>query len=291
MKNLIVNGNNVSSDLATYTYTFPIGAQPTFKKGDQIALSSLSMYYSWPSITSSIGNNTFSYKWWVGDVLTTFSVTIPDGNYTVSELNAFLQYTFVSNTHYMLDSSGDYVYFMQLTSNSTAYAIQLDISPIPDTADATTLGYTLPSGASWTKPTDTAYPQFVVGSTDFRYIIGFNAQTFPTSTTAASYSTVTSKTSDFTPQVTPVSTVVVTCSLVHNSASIPDTLMYSFSPDVSYGSLITLQPAYPTFMDIQPGKVSEFSVTFLDQDFGRLKIKDSNVVVMLTIKDKSEAVG
>lgn len=291
MKNLIVNGTNVSSDLATYTYNFPIGSQPTFQKGDQIALSSLSMYYSWPSITSSIGNNTFSYKWWDGGSQTTVSVTIPDGHYTVDELNAFLQYTFIQNGHYMLSSSGDYVYFMQLSKNSTAYAVQLDVSPIPNSADATTLSYTQPSGVTWSLPTSTAYPQFVVGSTDFRYIIGFNAQTFPTSTTATSYSAVTSKTSDFTPQVTPVSTVVVTCSLVHNSASIPDTLMYSFSPDVSYGSLITLQPPYPTFLDVQPGKVSSFSVTFLDQDFDRLKIKDSNVVVMLTIKSAKEMAG
>jgi hypothetical protein len=292
MRTLIVNNANVSSDNATYTYKFPLGAQPEFKKGDQIALSTLSMYYSWPSITSTIGNNSFTYKWVDG---TTNTVTLPDGYYTVADLNAYLQYTFVNNKHYLTTSTGDYVYFLQLSANTTRYAVQIDYSPVPTAAEVANVslscyGWALPSGAGWALPGSTTYAQITILSNGFRNIIGYNAQSIPTSTTAGGGFADGTKSviSDFTPQVTPVSTVVVTCSLVHNTASIPDTLLYSFSPNVSYGSLVYLQPAYPSFIDIQDGKVSEFSITFLDQSYNRLNIKDNNVVIMLSWRSKGE---
>jgi len=192
----------------------------------------------------------------------------------------------------MTDSNGDYVYFAEFSANTTRYAVQLDVYPVPVSADATTFGWSQPSTPGWTLPTAYAngqYPQITITSNGFRDIIGFDAQTFPaTLANPTTNTTVTSMISDYTPQVTPVSTVVVTCSLVHNTSSIPDTLMYSFSPNVDYGSLISLQPSSPVFTDVQPGKVSEFSITFLDQSYDRLLIKDNNVVVMLTIKSAHE---
>jgi len=282
MKEIILNNTFVSSDNSTYTYRFPLGSQPTFEKGDKIALDSLSMYYSWPSITSSNGNNTFQYVW----LGTTTTVTVPDGFYTIADLNAYLQYVMIANKHYLVDASGNYVYYLNFSTNSVRYAVQLDVSPIPTALPS---GYSTPWGtgtAAWSFPTTSTYPQIIIPSSNsISKIIGFNAGTYPSSTSG---STTYSKISDFTPQVTPVSSVVVTCSLLNNHYSIPNNLLYSFAPNTTYGSQINITPPSKTFVDMQGGKVSEFSITFLDQNFNKLKIQDNNIVILLTIASKDE---
>lgn len=277
MREIILNNTFVSSDNSTYTYKFPLGSQPTFQKGDKIALDSLSMYYSWPNITAANRNNTFQYKW--PGTATPFDVIIPDGFYTIEDLNAYLQYTMIANKHYLIDSNGNYVYYLNFSTNSVRYAIQLDVSPIPTTG-------TQPSSPGWSLPATPTYPQIIVPSTNFRNIIGFNAGTYPSTTTPAT--STYSKISDFTPQVTPVSSVVVTCSLLNNPYSIPNNLLYSFAPNTTYGSQINITPPSKTFVDMQGGKVSEFSITFLDQTFKKLNILDNNVVILLTIASQDE---
>jgi hypothetical protein len=88
--------------------------------------------------------------------------------------------------------------------------------------------------------------------------------------------------------VTPVSSVVVTCSLLNNRYSIPNNLLYSFAPNTTYGGQINIIPPSKTFVDMSGGKVSEFSITFLDQNFNKLKILDNNVVILITIASQDE---
>ena len=285
MREIIINNTFVSSDNSTFTYKFPLGSQPTFEKGDKIALDSLSMYYSWPSITAANGNNTFQYVWPfntspAGPITNT--VTIPDGFYTIADLNSYLQYVMISNTHYLVDASGNYVYYLNFSTNSVRYAVQLDVSPLP-----TSLGtYTYPSGATWTLSGTATYPQIIIPTTNsISKIIGFSAGTYPSTTTGT---TTYSEISSFTPQVTPVSSVVVTCSLLNNRYSIPNNLLYSFAPNTTYGSQINIIPPSKTFVDMSGGKVSEFSITFLDQNFNKLKILDNNIVILITIASQDE---
>lgn len=282
MREIIINNTFVSEDNSTYTYRFPLGSQPLFEKGDKIALDSLSMYYSWPNITSANGNNSFSYTW----LGTTYAITVPDGFYTIEDLNAYLQYKMIANKHYLTTSTGDYVYFLNLSTNSTLYAVQLDVTPI-STATASANSWSLPSGASWSIPSTATLPSITIPTTQsISKIIGFSAGTYPPSGTSTSVTY--SYTSDFTPQVTPVSSVVVTCSLLNNKYSIPNNLLYSFAPNTTYGSQIQIAPPSKTFVDLQGGKVSEFSITFLDQKFNKLKIKDNNIVILLTIAHNDE---
>lgn len=281
MREIIINNTFVSSDNSTFTYKFPLGSQPTFEKGDKIALDSLSMYYSWPSITAANANNTFQYVWPFNSA-TTITVTIPDGFYTIADLNSYLQYVMISNKHYLKDSAGNYVYYLNFSTNSVRYAVQLDVNPLP-----TSLGtYTYPSGATWTLSGTATYPQIIIPTTSsISKIIGFTAGTYPSTTSGT---TTYSEISSFTPQVTPVSSVVVTCSLLNNRYSIPNNLLYSFAPNTTYGSQINITPPSKTFVDMSGGKVSEFSITFLDQNFNKLKIIDNNVVILLTIASQDE---
>jgi hypothetical protein len=287
MRTLILSGKNVVSNgyNDTYKFDFPSGAV-TFKN-DQLALTSISMYYSWENISSSTtgggyNNNAFSYVW----LGTTVNITIPDGNYTISQLNAYLQSQMISNTHYLIDSDGNYVYYLEMVSNSTYYAVQLNAYAIPTSAQASTLSYTQPAGASWSFPATAETPQFVISSTNnFKTILGFSAGTYPSVTQSTNYSIVSN---NGVPQVSPVASLVVQCNLLQNTYSIPSSLLYSFSPNVDYGEQILINVPEMAFVDISNGSYNSLIIQFSDQNLNRVAIQDTNLVILLTIKNKNE---
>lgn len=286
MRTLIISGQNVVSNTFndTYTYRFPVGAVEF--KNDQVAVSSINMYYSWFNITSAdtgsrYNNNVFQYVWYNFAGSATSTITIPDGYYTVSDLNAYLQSQLVANGHYLVNSVGENVYYLELVENATRYAVQFNSYPIPTALPG---GFTNP--AVITFPVVATTPQIIIPSTNnFDDIIGFTAGTYPSPTQTTNYS----KISDFTPQVSPVSSLILSCTLLNNRYAIPSTLLYSFSSaGTTFGSLISIQPPEMSFVDIQDGSYTEFTIEFRDQALRRVAINDSNLVVMLTIRDNKE---
>lgn len=276
---IALNMSNVvsGSTNSLYRYNFPAGGVK-FSGGYKVALQSLSIYYSWPNITVQNNNNTFTILWLGGQA---FTVTIPDGFYTIAEINSYLQSIMVENNLYLIASNGDFVYFLEITTNQALYAVQLNCFAIPTEAQATALGYTHPAG--WTGyPVGSAKtPQFVIPSTNIRNIFGINAGTYP----AAVQSTVYSKASDFTPQVSPVSSVYMLVNLVNNRFGLPNNIIYNFSPNVSYGSQINVIPPTLVYSKIQQGSYDSISVQFVDQNFQALNILDSNVSILLSIHE------
>lgn len=283
MKTVIVTGASLvaNSDNCDYKYKFPVGAVEF--KNKEIAVSSISMYYSWPNIHArKYANNTFTYTWIDGTVVT---VMIPDGFYTVSDLNSYLQNVMadpLGPKHYLVDSSGNYVYYLELLENSVYYAVELNAYAVPTSLPS---GYSLPTGASWSLPTPNAKtPQFTF-SGNFCNVVGFTADTYPQNVQTTDYSV----TSTVTPQVTPVSTVLVGCSIVDNKYTSPDNIIYGFSPSVTYGSQILMQPSELTWIDLKDGTFPDFTLSFRDQSFNTLPIKDSNICVILAVKDKNNS--
>ena len=101
----IVSGSNNSS----LTYRFPNSV--TFDD-HQIAVQSVSMYYSWANINSTtLKNNAFSYSWTIAGSTTTYNVTIPSGLYEISDINNYLQFVFIQNGHYLINTLSQNVYY------------------------------------------------------------------------------------------------------------------------------------------------------------------------------------
>lgn len=279
---LIINGTNVDTNNSNnnrYIYKFPTSAN--FKNA-KIAINSISLYYSWFNISAKITNNTFSYTWYsgAGPTSTTISITVPDGFYTISDLNSYLQSVMISNNHYLIDSSGNYVYFLEFTTNQTYYAVQINSYYLLTSAQASALSYTAPSGWAGYVTTNIT-PQIVIPSSNsIKDIVGFTAGTYPSATQTTNYSV----TSSYTPQVTPVQSLVLTCSLVNNRLSLPNNVLYSFAPtNTSFGSTIASSPSNYNFVDICDGNYSELVITILDQSFKPIIIKDTNLIIQLTI--------
>lgn len=288
MRTIIINGNNVVANTLndTYKYTFPNGAVNF--SNDQIAVASISMYFSWFNITSATtasryNNNTYQYIWTDGGGSTTYTVTMPDGYYEVKDLNAFLQYTMVQNGHYLIDSNSDFVYYLEMVVNPTYYGVQVNSYPLPTALPG---GWSNPAGIVF--PAVASTPQLVILPTNnFGKVIGFNAGTYPAAVQATNYSVL----SQFSPQITPINSIIMTCNLLNNIYANPNTLLYSFNPrGTAFGDLISINAPQFAFVDIVDGQYTDLQIQFFDQNLNRIYINDANLVVLLVIGKKEQYV-
>lgn len=284
MPTIILNSTNiVNSGNNKLVYRFQ-GGGVSFRNND-IALAQMSLYYSWYNINASAyNNNTLAYQWVDG---TTHTITIPDGYYSVSSLNAYIESVMVNNTHYLIDiASGNFVYYMQLQSNETYYAIQFNayVSPLPATIGVT---YNYPVGATWVLPAVGTTPQLIIypfSQSYFGQLIGYSAGSYPaTFPYTTSYSTL----SNIAPELQPVSAVVLTCSLITNPYATNSKSIYSFGiPATQFGQQIIITPAEFTYNRITDGFYNEFFMEILDQDGNPINLKDPQMTILLTIRDK-----
>lgn len=297
MKTLILNAENVveGSSNSKFVYNFPQGGY-TFGDGDVIAIQEIAMYFSAFNITTAYNNNSFSYIWIDG---TTNAVQIPDSFLQIDDINAFFQSVMVANKHYLINSSGQFVYLLELVVNQARYAVQLNSFVISATL-ATTNSWTRPAGATWVLPTNLILPYLVVPSTNsFGKLIGFSAGQYPagaiTGTPPAqvqtpAYTSAQSILSTTAPQITPYSSFLVFCSLVNNRAVIPSQLIYSFTPtNATFGALQVYQPnAELGWNKITAGQYNSFVVEFRDQLGRPVAFQDPNTLITLYTKNEKE---
>lgn len=291
MKTITVAGRNVVPNTNNAVYRVSLTGMPNLLK-KKIAVGKLSMYYSWFNITSSTtggkyNNNTYTYTWPVGP--TTVTVTMPDGFYTVSSLNSYLQSVMIANGHYLIDSSGNYVYYLQWLENSTYYSVQLSSSVLPTSLPS---GYTAPG--SWPGyPGSNVNPQVTISSSNsFKDVVGFSAGTYPSSSAYGAAYDHLSRDDSLVPQVTPVSSVIVTCNVVDNPYSNPSNIIYTFSPDATFGSQINEKPVQYAPVTVKDGQVSDIQLTFYGVTTGSvysyLPIRDTNLLVELVLMDDDQ---
>ena len=277
-KTIILNTSNIveNSNNTKLVYNFPSGGF-TFKN-DMIALLSLYQYFSIFNITSDYGNNSFSYTWFDG---VEYSFTIPDGYYEISDLNSYFQSIMIANTHYMTNSAGQFIYFLEFIVNTSRYAVQINSYPLDADND-----YILPSGASWSVPTTSTLSQFNVNTSGFGEVLGYEIGSYPTSQVG---STTSSFLSSKAPQITPYSSILVSCNLVNNRAVIPSNILSSYTPlGTSIGSLFTFEPNYLQFADVEDGQYTQLVLEFRDQLSRSIIIRDPNMLISLYTETKNK---
>lgn len=270
-KTIILNSTNIvsGSNNTKLVYDFPSGGYVF--KNDEIALQALYQYFSIFNITSVYGNNSFSYIWFDGDE---YVVNIPDGYYEISELNTYFQSIMILNKHYLINSEEQFVYFLEFVTNTALYAVQINSYPLDDTTTDI-----LPDGADWTIPETSSSATFKVNSTAFGELIGYEI---------GSYNSVSSISSKA-PQITPYSSILVSCSLVNNRAIIPSNILTSYTPlGTSIGSLFKFEPNYTLFSDVDDGQYTQITIEFRDQLGRAIVIQDPNMLITLYIKKRNE---
>jgi len=294
---IVMNGTNIVQDGLNNKLVYKFPNSVVFKD-KYIAVSSISMYYSWFNITSVYGNNTFTYTW-NGTTNQTYTITIPDGLWDISAINNYIQYVCLQNGTYW-EVSGTYYYPFELIINANRYAVQLNTYQIPTAATAPA-GATTPS-AGW--PT-VVFNSVVTFPSAFNAIVGYTAGfasannvgggiTFGTATAATNYATVNSVNtisylSNLAPQVQPNSSVLFSLSNINNPYTQPSSIIYSLNSNVGVGELISEKP--PNFMwnKLIDGTYNELRLTFLSPTLQAITINDPNMTILLTIRDKAES--
>jgi len=300
---LVFNQSNISN-LATnsqLTYRFP---NSVVLKDKYIAVSSISMFYSWFNVTQSAQTNTVIFTWDSGNpALSNITITIPDGLYEITDINNYFQYFCIDNGFYWIETAtGNYIYPFEIAVNAQRYAVQLNTFLIPT---STPLGYSIPGNfAGW--PTVTQNP-IISFPTRFNIIVGYSANFTSNNNLGNAYVPPLPSTkvqnfvakdsvgtlsylSDLAPQVQPNSNVLFSISNINNPYTQPSSIIYSLSPSVAVGEQIFQIP--PNFMwnKMINGTYSEIRLNLLGTDLQPLLINDPNMTILLTIRDKDENV-
>jgi len=90
------------------------------------------------------------------------------------------------------------------------------------------------------------------------------------------------------PNVQPNSVAYVAISNITNPYANPSSIIYSISPDVAFGELISQIPPQFCWTSLLQGTYNQLRVQLLGNDFQPLKILDPVMTIMLSIRDKSE---
>jgi hypothetical protein len=293
-RTLILNQSNIiaGSGNSAFLYNFPLGGIEF--KDEFIAVQQISLYNSVFNISTTNNNNSFSYIWVDG---TTTTISLPDSYLELAEINATLQAKMVANKHYMLTSTGAYVYFLEIVVNPSRYADQINSFQLSATI-ATANSWTQPSGATWVLPTNAINPIFVVPNTSFQKVIGFTAGKYPNATITGTppaqvqtpaYTSTQSFLSSSAPQIIPQPSYLCVCSLVNNRLAIPSQLVFSLTPqDVNFGALYSYQVSDLAFNKIEDGQYTQFTFRFVDSLGQPIYFQDPNTLILLIIKSKGE---
>ncbi len=281
--NLLADGNN-----NTFIYRFPNSVSFPHH---EVAIQNITMYYSWSNINPSpLSNNVFQYTWVVGaGPPTTYTVTIPEGLYEITDINYYLQFTFINNGTYLINASGQNVYYIQLVVNPNRYAVQINTFPVPTVLPA---GWTAPvanpaTGAlGWVGfPAVTFNPQIILPA-NFNQVLGYTAN-FTTSLNTG-LGTNLSYLSSTSPQVQPNSSIYFAISNIANKYAIPNSIIYSISPSVAFGEQITESPPQFAWNKLLSGTYNEIRLQILGINNQPIKILDPNMTIVIVIRDTKD---
>jgi hypothetical protein len=288
MKIIVFNSSNLvaDGDNNKLIYKFP---NSVVFKDNYIAVNSINLFYSWDSISTILLNNTFTYLWYAGAVATTYTIIIPDGTYELNEINAYLQFKFISNGHY-LQNGGQNIYYAELILNTTRYAVQVNTYLVPISLPA---GYTNPALMPF--PTQTFNPVLTFPS-KFSNLVGFpdnfatnlnqnDSYTPPVSTIISKNGLGTiSYLSPNAPQLQPNSIVYISMSNIDNSYAQPNSIIYAITPSVQVGQQISNTPPQLVWNKLLNGVYNQLRLTILGTDLNPIVINDPTMTFLLVIR-------
>lgn len=261
----------------TYKMSFPKSV--AFTQGDTLSLYSFSAYNSTYNISGSqYNNNKIVFTWFDN---TQYTFIIPDGYYSVSDLNIWLQSQFILNNLYCSSSTGSaFVYFAQFQTNSVRYKNEIDIYYVPSAANAIIYGYSKPPSATWNFPTQDKLVQLTINTQLKSYFGMLSRTTFGNETLIQNYQYL----SDTTPIVSPVFSYILTCNLLCSDYSQVPTILAQFPVNVQYGNLINVQSTVDSKISIKPGLYNELQIQLWDQNYTPLVCQDPELTLFLIVE-------
>jgi hypothetical protein len=285
---LVLNSSNVSNrnTNAIFQYNF-IGGNFTVEEGTEAMISSAQIPYSIFNITSVYNNNRLLIGFPTGastNTYTTFNLLFPDGFYTIDDIRNFIQQFCITNGLYLINTAGDFVYYIDVQQNATYYANQILLYTVPRSLPT---GWTQPSnwiGYSTFTSDRTPYVQFVAAN-QFHEYMGFNNGIYPPGATTTGNTTNYSVLSNRVPIGSYVNSIIVHCSLVNNSVVSPSDIIDAFQiTNTTFGANINYAPSIEKYVKLTKGNYSSMIVYLTDQNNAPITLLDPNVLITIIFK-------
>jgi hypothetical protein len=256
----------------TFTYTLPSFG---FKSGkDEVAMKSLTVYYSWPNISAAQGNNSLQYTWPVSN--TTHQVVLADGIWSFTQIMQYLEQVMQINGHYLLDDTGAQVYYMNFVVNPVLYCLSLTVTPLPTVLPT---GWYNPANVNLTAAAGKT-PQLIIPNSGMASLTGFPMTSYPTSPQTSLF-----QLNSFVPQISSVTSLNIVSNLVDNGGfSLTPNILASFvvPSDQTPGSLIQLQPSNLDWIPVQKDLTfNQITVSIVDQLMRPITVRDPQGFVMI----------
>lgn len=256
---------------STFRYYPPAGTISLNRS--EIGLESISIPYSWFNITTAFNNRSIgSIAWPTGAAsYDYYQVVFDEGFYTVDSLNAWIQNWMIQQGLYLINDSGEYVYYLEIVQNSTFYRLQWNLYDVPTSLPS---GWSNPGGLVF--PSTSRKPMITIGSSsNFGALIGFSAGTYNSATNLG----------DLIPQLSPVTQIIVqTISLDNKYSTVPSNLHAFTVVNTTFGSMIQVEPPNITYVDVCDCSVNYIDIKLVDQNYNPLAFQDTAVLIKIIIK-------
>ena len=214
----------------------------------EIALVALSMNYSYPNVSQANGNNTVEYSPNGGTNF--YTVTIPDGNWSVSSLSDYIQSVMKGNGHYNVLNSAD-VFDITIQPNFNTGLVDIVL-------------------------TNNYHLRFT--SSTFHNLLGFESVTLTTSSSST-------KAVDITNGITSLN---IRCSIATGTLDANGNnsdIVFSFTPDVSPYSYITKNPTRPIYCPLNTNnQITQITMRITDNLNRDVDLRGEPVNYMLDLR-------
>jgi len=207
------------------------------------------------------------------------NITLPDGFYTTTSLNSYIQQFCVSNGFYLVENSTqNNLYYINVLFNDTYYANQIILKTVPTALPA---GFTAP--ANWAGyPTVSRTPYIeILSDNHFGKFLGFTPGNYGFNSTIAY-----SGNSNQTPVGSTVNSLVIRCSLVNNNVSSQTDIIDAFAISGNFGRNLNFNNNIEKWIRLNAGRYSSFTVSIVDQNMNDIEILDSNILINFIIRTR-----
>jgi len=279
--NLVLNNNNVVSGSNNTRYKYKFTAPLEIMDEAEMTIANVTMPYSWFNITKVNQNNTFLFYFPNASTLT---LTMPDGYYSVDDINAYIQQQCIANGCYLIDENGDNVFYFTILYNPTYYAVQIVAQLVPT---ALPTNWTTPAG--WVGFSATSYcPYIYISSTSkLGTIIGYSNNAYYPSTNSANASLL----STLVPQGSIVNSLIVRSNIIDNDSGFPTDVLDTMPITSSFGTNINYTPTTLKWVKCTAGTFQSFDIFFSDQNLNPMFILDNNVCISILLKNKGKIIS
>jgi hypothetical protein len=185
---------------------------------------------------------------------------------------------------YLTDGSGNNIYYLSVSPNSTAYANQIITKLVPTSKPT---GYGAQPGNFPGYPTTTERPPYVeiLSTNNFGKFLGFTAGTYGKDL-SANYNVL----SNLIPQGSTVNSLLIKCSLVNNGCSNQSDVLDAFAiggaSGGTFGGNLNYTNNIEKWVRIAEGRYNNFIVTIVDQNNNDITILDNNLLINFLIRVK-----